>query len=288
VYGILTRSAETAEWDDVDRVVFEAKDATGRSRDPIPNAVNALTCFADAAAIEGEDVVAVDREGQPARQDPTEAPGEADAGAWNYVCPTHPDYQDGLLAAIEAAADVSPDVRLDEVGFPNDAFCHCERCDRRFAGSEHADRAAWREAAVSDFLERVRERVPGELSLSLHPDPYPGHLAERSGIDLDALAPLLDEVVVPLYDAHYTTTHWLETLASGFADCLAATDGFDGRLGVELFADVDVAALSRATDAVEPHADVVYFGYDEGTARALLRRRRAEAASEGATTHRPE
>jgi hypothetical protein len=40
--------------------------------------------------------------------------------------------------------------------------------------------------------------------------------------------------------------------------------------------NVDVEDLLRATNVVDADADAVYFGYESGTARAALRRRRAE------------
>ncbi|HKJ59328.1 MAG TPA: hypothetical protein VKA37_08870, partial [Halobacteriales archaeon] len=92
-----------------------------------------------------------------------------------------------------------------------------------------------------------------------------------SGIDLDALAGVVDEVVVPLYDTAYGTTYWIEALASGFAD------RFPGRVAVELYAvDVDVDDLIRATAVAREYADAVYFGYDASNAVAALRRMRAE------------
>ena len=119
------------------------------------------------------------------------------------------------------------------------------------------------EATDTAALADVRDLVPGDLSLAVHPDPYPGHLRRRTGIDIEALDDVVDEFVVPLYDTAYGTTYWLEALASGFADRV------EGRFAVELYAvDVDVDALVRATRVAETDADAVYFGYDASTARA--------------------
>nr|WP_020220876.1 hypothetical protein [Halarchaeum acidiphilum] len=129
--------------------------------------------------------------------------------------------------------------------------------------------------ALSETVADARERVPGDLYLTLHADPFPGHLLARSGIDLDALAAHVDEFVVPLYDTAYGTTYWLESLASGFADRVR---DLDARLGVELYAvDPEVDALADAAETVEEYADGVYFGYQSGNARAVLRRWDAEA-----------
>ena len=100
----------------------------------------------------------------------------------------------------------------------------------------------------------------------------PGHLYERAGLDLDALAEYVDEFVVPLYDMAYTTTYWLETIASGFADAL------DRPFSVELYAvDVDVDNLIHAAEVAEAYGENVLFGYDASNARATLRRMKAES-----------
>jgi len=99
---------------------------------------------------------------------------------------------------------VNEDVRLDDVGFPREEYCHCERCEERFADSEYDDWATWRESVITEFVAKARERIPGRLFLTLYPDPYPGHLSRRSGIDVDALEEHVDEFVVPIYDMAYT------------------------------------------------------------------------------------
>ena len=68
---------------------------------------------------------------------------------------------------------------------------------------------------ITDFVAAVAARVPGQLYLTLHPDPYPGHLFERAGLDLAVLDELVDAFVVPLCDRSYETTDWLEITMSG-------------------------------------------------------------------------
>jgi hypothetical protein len=187
---------------------------------------------------------------------------------------------------VKDCATVAPDLRLDDVGFPRAEYCHCNRCDATFDASDREDRADWRADVVTEFIGDVRDRVPGDLSLAVHPDPYPGHLFERAGIDLERLLPMLDRLVVPLYDTTYGTTYWLESLAKGFETRLEEA-GFDGRLAVELYAvDVDLDSLVHATEVARAYADDVFFGYDASNATAALRRMHADAA-EG-VTHRPD
>ena len=269
MYGLVTRNATELDWAEFDAGFYEVKRVSGEHVDPVEGGANVVSCFADTATAGTEsDLVAVDASGRAA----TRAHPDLDCG---YVCPSADGYRRGLLEVIDACALASDDVRLDEVGFPGAAFCRCERCESAFADAEYDDREAWRASVVTSFVEAARERVPGDLSLSVHPDPYPGHLRARAGVDIDALAAHADEFVVPLYDTAYETTYWLESLASGFADRLADPDV---RLGVELYAvDPDLDALADAVEAAEAHADAVYFGYHAGNARALLRRRDAES-----------
>jgi hypothetical protein len=274
VYGVVTRHEAEVDWPAFDVGCYEVKDVSGTASEPVPGATNTLSAFADnAAAREDPDLVPVSDAGDRATPDRRYFD-------WSFVCPSHGPYREGLLAMVDDCVDAAPDLRLDDVGFPRAEYCHCDRCDAAFAASDHDDRGDWRASVVTGFVRAVRDRVPGDLSLAVHPDPYPGSLRERSGVDVDALAPLLDRLVVPLYDTAYGTTYWLEALASGFERRL---DGHDARLAVELFAvDVDVDALVRATEVAGAFADDVFFGYDASNATAALRRMRADA-EEGRT-----
>jgi hypothetical protein len=280
MYGVVTRNAEELEWSTFDAGFYEVKDVTGRAAAPVSTGVNMVSAFGDNAAVgDDPDLAAVDAEGRPATR-------ERPYFDWSSVCPTHDRYREGLFEIVEDCVEATPDLRLDDVGFPRDGYCRCERCDRRFAESEFDDRGDWRAAVVTDFVTAVRERVPGDLYLTLYPDPYPGHLRSRSGVDVAALAPLVDAVVVPLYDTAYGTTYWLETIAKGFESRLDGLDA-DVDLGIELYAvDVDVDALGAATEVAEAYADAVYFGYDASNAAATIRRLRADRR-EG-VSHGPE
>jgi hypothetical protein len=273
--GVVTRNEPEVSWSEFDRVFYEAKSVSGRASEPVADAITALSTFADnAAARERPELV-------PVSSDDERADREQPYFDWAHICPTHEEYRDGLLEMIAEAGEQSGDVRLDDVGFPRAEYCHCDRCTAAFEASDHDDRLAWRASVVTDFLAAARERVPGDLFLTLYPDPYPGHLYERTGVDPAAVAEFVDEFVVPLYDTTYGTTYWLESLASGFADELPAP------LTVELYAvDVDIDALVDATDVAESYADHVCYGYDASTARAAIRRRAAD--DRDGVSHRPD
>ena len=182
---------------------------------------------------------------------------------------------------------MTPDVRLDDIGFPRPEYCYCDRCNQQFeswvrtrhedgegpppAETTVEDRYAWRADVITDFVQNAADRIPGRTYMTLYPDPYEGHLYERAGIDLDAIEEYVDEFVVPLYDTHYGTTYWLETIASGFVDRL------DTPLSIELYAvDVDIDDLIHAAEVAGEYGESVLFGYDASTARALLRRMDAD------------
>ena len=268
-YGVVTRNAEETEWPDFDRGFYEVKDVTGRSAEPLATAVNMVSCFGDNAAAEANpDLVPVDEAGKPATRDRTYFD-------WAYICPTHEEYRRGLLEIVADCAAVNDDVRLDDVGFPRQGYCRCDRCERLFAESDDETWADWRGSVITEFVAEAAERIPGRVYLTLYPDPYPGHLYERAGLDLDAIAEHVDEFVVPLYDTHYGTTYWLETIAKGFESRLA---DLDVEFSVELYAvNVDIDSLNHAAEVADAYAKDVFFGYDASQAVAALRRMKADA-----------
>jgi hypothetical protein len=269
MFGVVTRNEEELDWPEFDLSFYEVKDVTGRSAEPLAEGVNMVSCFGDNAAVEATPELApVSDEGELATR-------ERAYFDWAYVCPTREDYREGVLEIVSDCAEVNPDVRLDDVGFPRAEYCYCDRCTDRFEASDFEDRFEWRADVITEFVAEAADRIPGKTYLTLYPDPYPGHLYERAGLDLDALAEYVDEFVVPLYDMAYTTTYWLETIASGFADAL------DAPFSVELYAvDVDVDNLIRAAEVADAYGENVLFGYDASNARATLRRKKAES-SEG-------
>jgi hypothetical protein len=266
MYGVVTRNADELDWSGFDRRFFEATDVSGRAREPQPTAVNMVSCHADNAATqERPELAPVNDEGERATR-------EREFFDWNYVCPTHEAYREGLLETIEEVAAVNGDVRLDDVGFPREEYCHCERCEAAFADSGTDDRFDWRASVIESFVADARERVPGRLYLTVYPDPYPGHARRRTGVDPAALDTYVDEFVVPIYDMAYSTTYWLEILARGWVDELVTP------FSIELYAvNVDIDALVKAAEVADAYAKDVLFGYDASNAIAALRRMDADA-----------
>ncbi|WP_255167010.1 hypothetical protein [Natrononativus amylolyticus] len=265
MYGVVTRNAEEAGWGEFDRGFYEVKDVTGRSAEPLPDAVNMVSCFGDNAAADADpSLVPVDDMGRPATRDRTYFD-------WAYVCPSREEYRQGLFEIIDDCVAANEDVRLDDIGFPRPEYCHCGFCERDFEESAHDDWYAWRASVITEFVEAATARIPGRVYMTLYPDPYPGHLYERAGIDLEALEAHVDEFVVPLYDTAYGTTYWLETIAKGFQSALETP------FSVELYAvNVDIDDLIHATEVAAAYGEAVFFGYDASNARAALRRMDAD------------
>lgn len=265
MYGVVTRNEGELMWPEFDSAFYEVKSVSGRAEAPRPNAVNMVSCFADnAAARDSPEIVPVNKSGERATR-------EQPYFDWAHVCPSHEQYREGLLETIEECAEINDDVRLDDVGFPREEYCYCERCERAFTDSEFEDRFAWRASVIESFVREARRRVPGRLYLTLYPDPYPGHLYRRTGIDPTNLD-CVDEFVVPIYDMAYSTTYWLEILASGFVDALTTP------FSIELYAvNVEIDNLIGASEVAQAYAKDVLFGYDASTARAALRRLNADA-----------
>ncbi|WP_267639736.1 hypothetical protein [Haloarchaeobius amylolyticus] len=266
MYGVVTRNEPELDWSEFDRAFYEVKDVTGRAVEPVAEAVNMVSCFGDTAAGEAKPELI------PVTEDGEQATRERPYFDWGYICPSRERYREGLLEMIEDCAAENEDVRLDDVGFPREEYCYCEHCNEAFAESEYDDRFAWRASVITEFVAEATERIPGKTYLTLYPDPYPGHLYERAGLDLDALSEYVDEFVVPLYDMAYSTTYWLEVIASGFQDALSKP------FSIELYAvDVDIDSLIHATEVADAYAEDVYFGYDASQASAAIRRMKADS-----------
>jgi hypothetical protein len=276
MYGVVTRNADEVRWPEFDRGFYEVKDVTGRAADPIADGVNMVSCFGDNAAADADpSLVPVDDMGRPADR-------ERQYFDWAYICPSREDYREGLFEIIDDCVAENGDLRLDDVGFPRAEYCRCGVCERAFDESEYDDRMDWRASVITEFVAAAADRIPGTVYMTLYPDPYPGHLYERAGIDLEAVAEHVDEFVVPLYDTAYGTTYWLETISKGFESALETP------FNIELYAvDIDVDDLIHATAVAEEYADGVFFGYDASTGRAALRRMRADER-EGVTHGDPD
>lgn len=176
---------------------------------------------------------------------------------WDALCPSHPTVFEMALGWVDRAGQQSQTgrVRLDDVTFAREFFCQCQVCQRQ-AASRGLSWAEWRIERLSELVRAARA-LGYTLELTLFPDPFPGHLERRFGLDLSRLASDIDTFVVPIYDMHYATTYWLEVLAQAFQEILPA------RWFIELYGlTVPEEALVKAAQVAAFYADGVLIAYD--------------------------
>ncbi|WP_293032097.1 hypothetical protein [Natronococcus sp.] len=249
MYAILTDDRDLARAGIGDRSYYFTEYVDGRQQEPLEGTISSVACWGDTATVHDEpERAAVDADG-------TRATPDAKGHHWGTVCPTDPDYREGLL---ERIGRLEGDIRLTTLGFPGPEFCRCERCERRFAASGRDARDAWRADVLTAFVAEAASRADGDLTATLYPDPYPGNLRERAGLDPETLATHVDGFLVPLCDPGYGTSYWVESLARGFArrlvDCGVS-------LSIQLSgAEIDPERLADVTRQVRSHADEIVYG----------------------------
>jgi len=183
---------------------------------------------------------------------------------WDTLCPSHPEVFELALNWVKQAMEKSPDrhLRLDDATFAREEFCQCERCIAA-ARERGLSWYEYRIDRITEFVEMVRSTVD-HLEMTLFPDPFPGHLERRFGIDVDRLAPFVDRFIVPIYDMHYATTYWLEVLAQGFRERLPRP------YAIELYGlKVPERALLHAVEVAEAYCDGVIVAYDNQLEKLL-------------------
>ena len=246
---------------------FEVKDVSGLMQPSLPGTVPMLSFFGDnRLASAHPEWVQRNAAGMRAVRSETYFD-------WDSLCPTRPEVQEAVIEGLRAA--LVPGIlgiRLDDVDFAREGFCRCDACAASFAAARATDPAidwiAWRADLISDVTRRsvalVRAWQPQlPIYFTLYPDPSPRHQLERFGVDLQAITPLVDAFVVPLYDLAYTTTYWLESLAWDFRDVLRAP------LLLELYAlHVDEKVLHHVLDVAGRYADGLLLAYEEREERA--------------------
>ncbi len=260
MYGVLTSNSTLVREDIGSVAYYIADEVSGRRRAPIEGIINSVACWGDTKAVRDDPSRAARTEGG------TRALPTVDGHHWGTVCPTDPDYRMELLDRIEAVGNIGA-VRLTTPGFPGSEFCRCDRCERQFATSAFDDWQAWRTETITQFVREASTRVDGDLIVTLYPDPYPGNLRERTGLNPQRLVPHVDGFLVPLCSISYETTYWVESLAGGFARELG---DFDVSLMIQLSAsEATIERLVDITRQIDPYADAVVYGTDEDDVDAI-------------------
>lgn len=255
-FGITTRFASHVPG--VPLAFWETKDVTGAVRNLAAGAVPSVSLFADnRLAAARPDWVQVDGDGVRAER------GGAPYFDWAVLCPSRPEVVQAATVWVDdavraqSAALAAPSLRLGDAGFAREGFCRCAVC---LAETERRglEAGAYRLERTAELVAHWRTRVAGRLYLTVYPDPYPGHLERRFGLDPGRLAPWVDAFVVPIYDLAYATTHWLETLCQGFCDRFGSHPFY-----VELYAlGVEEARLAKALEVAAAYATGVLLAYE--------------------------
>jgi len=267
MHGILTSDSSLARAEVGDFTHYIVDDVAGRQGRPMDDVVNAIACWGDTEAVRDDPGrAAISAEG-------TRAAPDTEGHHWGTVCPTDPDYRENLLSRIETIGNVG-DVRLTTPGFPGTEFCRCDRCERRFESSGLDNRVTWRTETITQFIQAAANRIPGDLVVTLYPDPYPGNLRDRTGLDPETLEPNVDGFLVPLCSISYETTYWVESLARGFAREL---EGLDVPLTIQISAsEAEADRLVDVTRQIEPCTDAIVYGTnadDIDTVREVINHR---------------
>lgn len=181
---------------------------------------------------------------------------------WDTLCPTRPEVRSLALDWIrQATSDDGLGIRLDDVTYARDGFCQCPICMQSIK-VQGLTFEAHRATILSQFVDEVRRFGSSPLYFTLFPDPYPGHLEQRFGLDLKALDALVDTYVVPIYDLAYATTYWVEVLASAFRERVAKP------LFIELYGlSIPEEKLQKAALVAGTYADGIVIAYDTDLAK---------------------
>lgn len=230
---------------------YEVKDVTGVWHEAVPHAIPMISAFGDnKLAKTHPEWVQIGPGGERATR-------ESRYFDWDAICPSQDAvFKQGLEWVQAAVGNFGQNtVRLDDVTFARDGFCQCAACIRE-SRTRDLSLEEYRAERLVEFVHAARQIVP-HVEMTIFPDPFPGHLMRRFGIDTRRLADEVERFVVPIYDLHYATTYWLEVLAQAFAETLTRP------WYVELYGlKVPEEALLHACEVVQTYADGVIVAYD--------------------------
>ena len=209
--GLVTYAPEKVEGFDLN--VYYSKWADGQVFPAAKGMQNDVTVFCDAKAIrENPNIVAVSYSGPALRKN------RRSNLAFDFVCPTNPEYRTKVLDYIESLSKENiMGVTLNLYHFPDQEYCVCPRCVELWKQS-YLNWTQWRAQTITKFVQEAKTRVEGTFAVEIYPDPVLAK--ERFGIDLVAMAECVDYFHVPLSSRDYLTMYWVDMLARDFAALL--------------------------------------------------------------------
>jgi hypothetical protein len=189
--------------------------------------------------------------------------------AFDFVCPTQPAYRVKVLDYIESLSreDITG-VTLNLYHFPDQEYCVCPRCVEQWRQSG-LNWTQWRAQTVTKFVQEAKARTKGTFAVEIYPDPVLAK--ERYGLDLNAIADLVDYFHVPLSSRDYLTNYWVDMLARDFAASLKKPVVLE--LSAEMPTDEKLDAMLKTAAYVSRHKldAVLLLVHDSENARQVCR-----------------
>jgi hypothetical protein len=260
--GLVTYKPEKVEGYDLH--VYYSKSADGQVFPAAKEMQNDVTVFCDAKAIrEDPTLVAMSSTGPALRKN------KRSNLAFDFVCPTHPSYRAKALDYVESISRENIlGVTLNLYHFPDQEYCVCPRCVEQWRQSG-LNWTEWRAKIVTQFLEEAKTRVKGTFAVEIYPDPVLAK--ERYGLDLGAIAGLVDYFHVPLSSRDYFTNYWTVMLARDFVASLKKPVVVE--LSAEMPTDEKLEALLKTVAYVSKHKvdAVLLLVHDSENARQVCR-----------------
>ena len=240
--GLVTYTPEKVEG--FDPHVYYSKWADGQVFPAAKGMQNDVTVFCDAKAIrEDPSIVAVSNTGPALRRN------RKSNLAFDFVCPTHPQYRAKVLDYIESLSkEKILGVTLNLYHFPDQEFCVCPRCVEHWKQSG-LNWTEWRAQTVTKFLQEAKAKVKGTFAVEIYPDPVLAK--ERFGLDLKAIGELVDYFHVPLSSRDYLTNYWVDLITRDFVASLNKPVVLE--LSAEMPTDEKLDALLKTVAYVSRH-----------------------------------
>jgi hypothetical protein len=260
--GLVTYKPEFVEGYDFH--VYFSKWVDGQVFPAAKGMQNDVTVFCDARAIrEDPSIVSLSKGGPALRRN------RRSNLAFDFVCPTHPGYRRKLFDYLDSVSQQDiQGVTLNLYHFADQDYCTCPRCTelRMKSGLEWTE---WRSQTITAFLKEAKTHCKGTFAVEMFPDPVLAK--ERFGIDLKAIAGLVDYFHVPLSSRDYFTNYWVDTIVRDFVATLKKPVVVE--LSAEMPTDEKMDALLRTVAYISRHnlMAVLLLVHDSENARQVAR-----------------
>jgi hypothetical protein len=260
--GLVTYTPQKVEGFDLH--VYYSKWADGQVFPAAKGMQNDVTVFCDAKAIrEDPSIVSFSNSGPALRRN------RKSNLAFDFVCTTHPGYRKKVFDYLDIISkeDIIG-VTLNLYHFADQEYCVCPRCTEQRAKSG-LNWTEWRAQTVTAFLKEAKTHCKGTFAVEIYPDPVLAK--ERFGLDLNAIAELVDYFHVPLSSRDYFTNYWVDTIVRDFVATLKKPVVVE--LSAEMPTDEKLDALLKTVAYVSRHKldAVLLLVHDSENAKQVCR-----------------